>query len=132
MLFNDDCKRKLYADGVKIYSILGNACNDADKQDKLDELQNWSDKWQLDISYKKCNALLLSNKKEKPSLALTLCDKQLPIVDTVNDLWVIMDSQLKFDVHLNNMVLRAHNIANLIHKCFVSKDPPTLMKAFLV
>jgi len=23
---------------------MGNACNDADIQDKLDELQNWSDK----------------------------------------------------------------------------------------
>ena len=35
-------------------------------------------------------------------------------------------------VHVNNIVLRASNIANLTHKCFVSKDPPTLMKAFLV
>ena len=43
---------------------------------------------------------------------------------------MIMDSQLKFDVHVNNIVPRAHNMANLIHKCFVSKDPPTLMKAF--
>ena len=43
-----------------------------------------------------------------------------------------MDSQLKFDVHVNNIVPRAHNMANLIHKCFVLKDPPTLMKAFLV
>jgi len=86
----------------------------------------------VDISYKKCNALLLTNKKEKPSLALTLCDKQLPIVDSVKDLGVIMDNQLKFDLHVNNIVLRAHKIANLIHKCFVSKDPPTIMKAFLV
>jgi len=62
---------------------------------------------------------LISNKKDKPSLALTLCDKQLPIADTVEDLGVIMGSQLKFDVHVNNIVLRAHNIANLIHKfCF--------------
>jgi len=44
-------------------------------------------------SYKKCNALVLSNKKEKPSLKLTVCDKQLSIVDTVKDLGVIMDSQ---------------------------------------
>ena len=65
---------------------------------------------------------------------LTVYDKQLPIVDTVKDLGVIMDSQLKFDAHVNNIVMGAHNIANLIHrpKCFVSKDPPTLMKAFLV
>jgi len=98
----------------------------------LDELQVWPDRWQLDISYKKCNALLLSNKTEKPSLTLTLYDKQLPIIDTVKDLGVITDSQLKFDVHVNNIVMRAHNIANLIHKCFVSKDPPTLIKDFLV
>ena len=45
---------------------------------------------------------------------------------------MITDSQLKFDVHVNNIVMRAHNIANLIHKCFVSMDSPTLMKAFLV
>jgi len=50
----------------------------------------------------------------------------------MKDLGVIMDNQLKFDVHVNNIVLRAHKIANLIHKCFVSKDQPTLMKAYLV
>ena len=131
-VFNNDCKCKLYADDIKIYSVLDNVCDGADIQVKLDELQNWSDQWQLDISYKKCNALLLTNKKEKTSLALTLCDKQLPIVDSVKDIGVIMDSHLKFDVHVNNIVLRAHKIANLIHKCFISKDPPTLMKAFLV
>ena len=132
VVIHDDCKCKLYADDIKIYSILDDVCDGADIQVKLDELQNWSDQWQLDISYKKCNALLLTNKKEIPSLALTLCDKQLPIVDSVKDLGVIMDNQLKFDVHVNNIVLRAHKIANLIHKCFVSKDPPTLIKAFLV
>ena len=57
---------------------------------------------------------------------------KLPIVDSVKDLGVIMDNHLKFDVHVNNTVLHAYKIANLIHKCFVSKDPPTLMKAFLV
>jgi len=30
-----------------------------------------------------------------------------------------MDSQLKFDVHVNNIVLRAHNIANLMLDCTV-------------
>ena len=34
-----------------------------------------------------------------------------------------MDSQLKFDVHVNNIVLRAQNIANLIHTCFVYVRP---------
>ena len=43
--------------------------------------------------------LIVTNKKEIPSLVLTFSDKQLPLVDAVKDLGVIMDSQLKFDVH---------------------------------
>ena len=75
---------KLHADDIKIYSILDNVCNGADIQVKLVELQNRSDQWHLDISYKKCDALLLTNKKEKPSLALTLCDKQLLLLSDFN------------------------------------------------
>jgi len=50
---------------MNIYSILGNACNDAYIKNKLEELQNWSGKWQLDISYKKCNAVLTSKQQER-------------------------------------------------------------------
>ena len=79
-VFNDDCKCKLYADDIKIYSILGNACNGVDIQDKLDELQVWSDRWNW--IYLIRNVTITSKQqKEKPSLTLTLYDKQLPIVD---------------------------------------------------
>jgi len=86
-VFNHDCKCKLYADDIKIYSFLGNACNGVNIQDKLDELQVWSDRWQLDISYKKCNALLLSNNKEQELIrrwdsertwTFTQCAQKLP------------------------------------------------------
>jgi len=46
-IFNDDYKCKLYADDIKIYSILDNVCDGADIQVELDEQQNWSDQWQL-------------------------------------------------------------------------------------
>jgi len=48
----------------------------------------------------------------------------------VRDLGVTVDSHLKFDVHMNQIVTRAHRLASLIHKCFASKDPPTLVHAF--
>ena len=40
------------------------------------------------------------------------------------------DSELKFGKHIGNIVARAH--ANLIHKCFLSRDAQTLMRAFIV
>ena len=54
----------------------------------------------------------------------------MPQVDSVKDIGVIIDNRLKFDVHINHIVSRAHRIANLIHKCFVSKHLPTLTLAF--
>jgi len=43
-----------------------------------------------------------------------------------------VDSKLKFFKHIGNIVARAHNRANLIHKCFLSLDVQTLKRAFTV
>ena len=43
-----------------------------------------------------------------------------------------MDSELKFFMHIGNIVAHAHVRANLIHKCFLSQVAQTLMPAFIV
>jgi len=43
-----------------------------------------------------------------------------------------VDSELKFSKHTGNIVARPHARANLIHKCFLSRDAQTLMRAFIV
>ena len=55
---------------------------------------------------------------------LVLGDTAMPQVESVKDFGVIIDNRLKFDIHMSHIVSHAHRIANLIHKCFVSK--PTL------
>ena len=50
--------------------------------------------------------------------------------DTVKDLGVHVDENLKFTTHINMTVAKAQSRANLIHKCFISKDPTTLIRAF--
>jgi len=42
-----------------------------------------------------------------------------------------MDNRLRFDIHINQIVTRAHRLANLIHKCFTSRDSSTLMRTFV-
>jgi len=129
-IFGSGCTGKLYADDIKLYSILDNPPGYSDLQAKLCDLQQWSDMWQLKISYKKCCVLHVGNQRTKPRDNLVLGDNVLTQVDNVKDLGVTVDSHLKFDVHINQIVTRAHRLANLIHKCFVSKDPPTLVHAF--
>ena len=62
---------------------------------------------------------------------MVLGDSTIPQVDSVRDLGVIMDNRLRFDIHINQIVTRAHRLANLIHKCFTSRDSSTLMRAFV-
>jgi hypothetical protein len=45
---------------------------------------------------------------------------------------VLIDSKLSFTVHINHIVAKAFASANLISKCFISKDIFTLMHAFNV
>ena len=48
----------------------------------------------------------------------------------MRDLGVIIDCNLKFEQHISNVVHKAHNRANLILKCFNSRDRVLLTKAF--
>ena len=59
---------------------------------------------------------------------MTLNDNILPVVEEVKDLGVIIDSHLGlcFDAHIIRTVARAFTRANLIHKCFISRDAATL------
>jgi len=51
-------------------------------------------------------------------------------VDSLRDLGVIVNCNLKFTSHINKIVCRAHARSNLIHKCFISRDTDTLVFAF--
>jgi len=48
------------------------------------------------------------------------------------DLGVVVDSHLRFSEHITEIVRKAHQRANLIHRCFTCKDYDMLVKAFKV
>jgi len=54
------------------------------------------------------------------------------VSENVRDVGVVVDSQLCFSEHIANIVRKAHQRANLIHRCFTSKNPDLLVKAFKV
>jgi len=54
------------------------------------------------------------------------------VSESVRDLAVVVDSHLCFSEHIANIVRKAHQRASLIHRCFTSKNPDLLVKAFKV
>ena len=54
----------------------------------------------------------------------------LPVIDCVTDLGVMYDNHLSFVPHINKTVNKASQCANQIIRCFTTRDPLVLIKAF--
>ena len=68
------------------------------------------------------------------SLQLSIDGSILPVVQCHScvDLGITVSSDLSPRLHINNMVAKVHKRANAIHRCFISKDVNTLVRAFIV
>jgi transcriptional regulatory protein LevR len=65
-----------------------------------------------------------------PILAcIKLSNHILSCVDSIRDLGVTVDSRLKFDKHISQIVHMALMLSRLILKCFHSRDRSLLVKA---
>ena len=125
---------KLYADDVKLYASLETNIDCRRLQQNLDRLVIWANTWQLTISIKKCNVLHIGKNRLMNSAVefFHINNDVLPNVETVVDLGVTIDADLKFSEHINKMVHKAQTRSKLLIKCFVSRDTTTLVRAFKV
>jgi len=127
-LFGTGLFVKLFADDVKIYSVINNI-NDVNAfQAGLDALVQWSVDWQLPISLHKCSVLHLGRKNNCNSYQVD--GVTLPNVYEVTDLGVLIDSNLRFTKHYRFIANKAQHRASLILRTFRSRDPFLLFKAF--
>ena len=130
-MFGDNLKVKLFADDVKIYIEVNDIADNLMLQRGLDNLKRWCIKWQLNISIEKCAVLHLGS-YNKTFNNYNIDTVQLPNTCEVKDLGVTVDSMLTFKSHINNIVTKAHQRASLIIRCFQSREPELLFKAFTV
>ena len=83
---------KLYADELKLCSIVESPTDTQTMQDALNKLLKWADTWQLAISYKKCSALPVGPLSSDH--VFTFGSNTVPNVNFVRDLGVLIDSNL--------------------------------------
>ena len=101
-------------------------------QQGLNSLSHWAEIWQLQVSVPKCSVLHLGSRNGCRPMSYDLNGVVLPDVKSVVDLGVTVDSNLRYKLHINNIVTKAHQRACLIMRCFKSRDPTLLFKAFCV
>jgi len=128
--FGDFLGVKLFADDVKIYVIIKDVVDTDMLQDGLNKLLAWSLKWQLILAENKCQVLHIGGRN--PMRSYVVGQSTLPDCFDCVDLGVTVDSDLKFNNHISNIVNKAFQRSSLILRCFKTRDPAVLFRAFVV
>ena len=129
-IFGSDLTVKLYADDAKMYTEIGDIKNISILQLGLDKLDDWAHEWQLSIAINKCSVLHIG--KGNPRHNYSLQSVLLKDANEATDLGITIDHKLRFASHYASIVKKAHQRSSLILRCFKSRDPSVLSKAFTV
>ena len=129
-IFEKDVTCKLFADDVKIYSVIDNSAAISPLTNALESLCAWSLKWQLSINIPKCNVLHLGKKNPRHSYIIN--GNNIQPAEHLRDLGVEIDGSLAFDHHIANIIKKAYQRIAILFKGFVSRDSKLLTRAYIV
>ena len=99
---------KLFADDPKICTEVSN-CNNYILQTQLNNIHQWSQTWQMKIAHTKCNILTIGRTTDRTQYVINT--NPICKVDSIKDLGVTVDRELKFNIHSSNIVQQANQRA---------------------
>ena len=114
----------IFADDAKVYRKIQNINDTTSLQHDLNNMFDWSQKWQLPFNETKCKCLHLGRANQRNNY--TMNDHTLESVTEEKDLGVIIDSSLKFHKHTAIARKKANSILGIIKKTFINLDSTTL------
>jgi hypothetical protein len=106
----------MYADDTKVYRA-NNSLDDCDLlQEDLDRIYNWATKWQLTLNPDKTKHLRIGHGKIDYSFCLNMVE--IDKTDSICDIGVQIQSNLKFTDHCSKLVKKSHFIIRNIFNTF--------------
>ena len=111
----------LYADDAKLFKRINCRLDCILFQQDIDALVNWCATWQLKLNISKCLCIRYGV-IIRPSIDYNVSGTVLQKVTSTKDLGVTLDSKLKFSEQCNAVVNQGFIRANLLLKCFYSRD----------
>ncbi|KAH0818649.1 hypothetical protein GEV33_004142 [Tenebrio molitor] len=98
-----DCEVLLYADDAKMFQTI-NSLSDADNlQRNLDRLNIWCTSNKLNLNPRKCKVMTYCRKKSEIPFVYSIGNTSLERCETVKDLGVHFDRELRFDTHIHHL-----------------------------
>jgi hypothetical protein len=130
---NNYCVFKMFADDLKLYTVVSTNLSSNRLQNVLNEIFTWSQAWQLSINISKCAILRVDNSRHPNTMAhrYSINGQYLNTPKTVSDLGVTVDPKLSFIDHINDISSRATQRVGILFRGFFSRNLKLMRFAFV-
>ncbi|BHF81751.1 hypothetical protein SprV_0802488500 [Sparganum proliferum] len=125
-----DCGVAMFADDIKLWSVIRTADDEEHLQANLNRLQQWSKDWLLPLNEKKCNIQRVGRAHSPNHIAYCLNGIPLQKVDSQKDLGVWITTSLKPSLHCTKIAKSAMSVLYLVKRAFSAFDEDCLAKVF--
>ena len=117
----------MFADDVKLFCSLNTLNSSLNLQHDLHSLVNWCSSNGMTLNLKKCKKLTLS--RTRPiSIDYFIGSHKLDSVDSFTDLGIILDTKLRFHLHIESSVNKAKSLLGFIKRWSKEFDDPYITK----
>ena len=118
----------LFADDAKLYRNISSDDDPPALQHDLQQLEKWSEKWQLCFNLNKCKVMHLG--RQNPRQNYTMGGTTLATTTSEKDLGVYVDTELTFEKHIETVVNQANRMLGLIRRSYTYLDSQSLLKIY--
>nr|VZI11087.1 unnamed protein product [Spirometra erinaceieuropaei] len=106
-----DCELAIFADDMKIWSVIRGPADEDRLQMDLNRLEEWSNRWLLRFNVAKCSILRLGNTARSASTRdIFLSGAALKVAEALKDLGVLTTSSLKPSAHSSRVAKIAMSV----------------------
>jgi hypothetical protein len=114
----------LYADDLKVFRVVNNSNDNAMLQKDLDNISDWCRLNLMKINCNKTNFMSYTNKVQYYVSKYFICNNVVNKVDYIRDLGVTFDRNLRFDLHVYNIIQNTRKLIGFIFRqWYIFKNP---------
>jgi hypothetical protein len=108
----------VYADDAKLFSHINSANDVKTLQNDLNNMNNWIKDWSLNLNISKCRIVSYGRKSHIIKYDYFVGNETIERAESITDLGVVFDPQLKFGLHIREKVNKAYARLGIIKRNF--------------
>lgn len=124
------CKVSLFADDTLVYDHVDTVAEASVFQKNIDALSKWSEQWGMNFNINKTQLLVFNRKVPDLHKSYTLLDSKINEVDYATYLGVILQNNLKFDLHIEAKINKASKVLGLLKRTLYIAPKKTKLLAY--